>query len=387
MTTTAGMLEGVTVLDLSTVGPGSRCSAMLADLGADVVKVGRPPGKGGIEPHWWAYGAGRNTRRIRIDMTDPRGVEAFLALAATADVILDSFRPGVVDKLGIGYEAVAARNPGIVYAHLTGFGQDGPYARWAGHDIDYLAVGGFLHTQGRRPDGGPAIAGATIADSAGGGMHAVIAITAALFRRERTGEGARLDVAATDGVLSLMQLHIDEYLATGTEPGPDSTLLTGRYACYQAYECADGRWVAVGAIEGKFFRNLCGARGLPERAADQYDDAAQDDLKAALAAAFKAKPRDEWVAELADADTCVAPILTIAEVAGDPHLVARGAFTVARHPEHGEVRQLGPVLAGGERPLNGVYEVSSETHTEELLAAAGLESGRITELMDEGVVA
>ena len=342
-----GNLAGVTVLDLSTVGPGARCTAILADLGADVVKIGRP--SGGLRPPWFSYGAGRGTRAVVLDLKAAEGRADFLRLAADADVVVESYRPGVVARLGIGYSDVAAVNPGIVYASLTGYGQDGPYAQWAGHDLNYLAVGGFLATQGRRADGGPALPGATVADSAGGGMHAVIAILAALLRRRQTGDGQHLDVSATDGVLSLMSLHLDEHLATGAEPGPGSTLLTGRYACYDVYETADGGWLAVGAIEAHFFANLCRLLGCAQLAPAQYDDERQDEVRTALAAAFRTRTRDEWVALLAPADTCVAPVLTVAEVTRDAHLRARGAFTTFTHPDHGTVEQVAPVIAGARR--------------------------------------
>ena len=324
---------------------------MLADLGADVIKVARPPGRGGIEPPWFSYGAGRGTRVVRLDLSSEQGHDAFLHLAATADVVVESYRPGVADRLGIGYADVAKVNERIVYAALTGYGQDGPYAKWAGHDINYLAVGGFFATQGRRGDGGPAIPGATVADSAGGGMHAVVAILAALLRRTTTGEGQYLDVSATEGVLSLMSLHVDEYLATGNEPTAGSGLLTGRYACYDLYQAADGRWLAVGAIEAVFFANLCRALGCEQWVAHQFDDEAQDEIRAAFRAAFTQRSRDEWVDLLSAADTCVAPVQSIAEVAADPHLRLRGAISCVRHPEHGEVEQVGPVIAGSRRQL------------------------------------
>jgi alpha-methylacyl-CoA racemase len=345
-----GQLAGITVLDLSTVGPGSRCTAMLADLGADVVKFLRPRGTGGIEPPWFAYGAGRGTRTKHLDLKNDEGRDTFLKIAAQADVVVESFRPGVADRLGIGWDIVSAANPRIVYAALTGYGQDGPYAAWAGHDINYLAVGGFLAMQGRRNDGRPAMPGATVADSAGGGMQAVIAILAALVARTQSGKGQYLDVSATEGVVSLMSLHIDEYLATGNAPSAGSSLLNGRYACYDVYEAADGKWLAVGAIEARFFDNLCRALGVEARASQQYNDDFQDEIRAAFAAAFSTRTRDAWVQELAAADTCVAPVLSIAEVAADPHLRARDAFACVVHPDHGEVEQVGPVIAGSVRP-------------------------------------
>ncbi len=216
-------LAGVTVLDHSTVGPASRCTQILGDLGAQVIKIG-PVGGDRWPPPWFAYGAGRRTKRARFDLKSERGRDAFLRLASHADVIVDSFRPGVADKLGVGFEAVHVHNPGLIYCATSGYGQFGPYRDRAGHDINYLALGGFLATQGTRADGGPAIPGATVADSAGGGMHAAIAILAALVRRGHSHEGVFLDVSTTEGVLALTSLNVDEYLATGVEPGPGTTL-------------------------------------------------------------------------------------------------------------------------------------------------------------------
>ncbi|HXX90179.1 MAG TPA: CaiB/BaiF CoA-transferase family protein [Acidimicrobiales bacterium] len=386
----AGLLAGVTVLDLSTVGPAARCTRLLADYGAGVVKVGAVPGRGPgqIEPQFFAYGGRRGTRHVRVDVRDPDGRDAFLVLAGGADVVVESFRPGVVDKLGIGYDAVRERNPGIVYCSTTGYGQSGPRAAWAGHDLDYLAVGGFLASSGRRADGGPPIPGATVADSAAGGMHAAMAVMAALFGRARTGEGAYLDVSVADGVLWLMSLAVDEYLATGAEPGPGHDVLTGRYACYDTYAAADGRWLAVAAIEPKFFANVCGALGCERWVGHQYDDDAQDAIRADFAAAFATRARDEWVATLAGADTCVAPVQSVAELADDPQLAHRGALVEARHDEHGTFRQVGAVLAGM-TPLEVPVRLPSPgaTDTDELLVAAGVDVARVAELRGKGVIA
>lgn len=317
------MLEGFTVVDLSSVGPGPRCTWILADLGADVVKVVAPASAGRIEPPFHTYGAGRGTRRVEIDLkTDP---EAFLSLASTSDAVVESFRPGVADRLGIGYEAVSARNPRLVYAAITGYGQDGPYAQWAGHDLNYLAMCGYVASQRN------ALPGATVADSAGGGMHAAVSILAALLRCERTGEGAYLDVSTTNGALFLTALQVDQYLATGEQ----SSLLTGGYACYGVYECADGRSISVGAIETQFFSNLCEALGLAELAGHQYDDAKQDELRGALRDVFATRSRDEWVDLLAGSDTCVAPVLSVDEVAATFPTQDAGGF-----------RQLRPLIAG-----------------------------------------
>jgi alpha-methylacyl-CoA racemase len=248
--------------------------------------------------------------------------------------------------MGIGYEDLKARNPRIVFCSTTGYGQDGPRAQWAGHDLNYLAVGGFLDCSGRGPDGRPPIPGATVADSAGGGMNAVMGILAALVQRANTGEGAYLDVSAADGVLALMALQVDEHLATGVVPGPGHGILTGRYACYGVYGCRDGKWLTVAAIEPKFWANLCRALGLERWIEHQLDDAVQDEIRADVEAVLRTRPRDEWCAELAPADTCVAPVLSVPEVVADEQFAARNAFVWATDAEHGDFRQVGWVLAG-----------------------------------------
>src|SRR6478752_3317255 len=187
--TTPGLLDGVTVLDLASVGPAARTSRWLADYGARVIKVGPPPKQSGVQivPPFYAYGGHRAMERVQLDLKASEGKAAFLRLAAKADVVIESFRPGVVDRLGIGFADVAAANAGIVYCSTSGYGQTGPKAQWAGHDINYLAAGGYLDCSGRNAEGGPALPGATVADSAGGGMQAVIAILAALVARDATG--------------------------------------------------------------------------------------------------------------------------------------------------------------------------------------------------------
>jgi len=339
------MLEGITVLDLSTVGPAARASRWLADYGARVIKVGAPAGLQ-IEPPFYAYSAHRGMERVGIDLKSDEGMASFLEMLDSADVLIESFRPGVVDRLGIDYDALKGRNPRLVYCSTSGYGQDGPRSQWAGHDLNYLAVGGYLDCTGRRADGGPPIPGATVADSAGGGMHAVIAILAALVQRASTGEGAYLDVSVADGVLALMALAVDEYLAVGVEPGPRHGLLTGRYACYDVYGCADGGWLTVAAIEPRFWANLCKAVGLERWIEHQTDDDLQDEIRGELAAVFRTRSRDDWVAELGPADTCVAPVLSVPEVVDNEQYAARGAFIEATDADHGTFRQVGHVLAG-----------------------------------------
>jgi alpha-methylacyl-CoA racemase len=382
-------LAGVTVLDLSGVGPASRASRILADYGAEVIKVSPTSAKGGvqIQPPFYSYGAGRGMKRLRVDLKSPDGKAAFLRLASRSDVIIESFRPGVVARMGIGYDDVRKLNQSIVYCSTSGYGQDGPRAKWAGHDLNYLAVSGYLHCSGRRADGGPALPGATVADSAAGGMHAAIAILAALLQRKSTGLGEYLDVSVADGALQLMSLHIDRYLATGEEPGPSGDILTGRYACYDVYAARDGKWLSVAAIEPAFFANLCRALGCDPWIAKQLDDASQEAIRADFRHAFLAKDRDQWVAELASKDTCVAPVATIPELVDDPAFIARSAFANAEHGKRGRFRQVGPVLAGPKRdvPTHRVADAAA-SESADVLASAGMTRAEIERLRAQGII-
>jgi alpha-methylacyl-CoA racemase len=383
-------LAGHLVLDLASVGPAARASRWLADYGATVVKVGPTPRHGGaqITPPFHAYGGHRAMKRARFDLKAAAGREAFLRLAAAADVVIESFRPGAAGALGIGYDDVRAVNPRVVYCSTSGYGQEGPYSAWAGHDLNYLALGGYLDCSGRDGSGAPALPGATIADGAAGGLHAVAAILAALLRRSASGEGAYLDVAVVDGVLALMSLFVDEFLATGRVPGPRHDLLTGRYACYDVYRCGDGRFLSVAAIEPRFWANLCAALGCERWVDHQTDDDAQEAIRADLGAAFASRPRDEWVAVLAPADTCVAPVYSVPELVADPHLRARRAFVDARRPGGEPFAQVGFVLAGMDRAQpDPEARDMSVSDTRELLLGVGLTVDEVDALEVEGAVA
>ncbi|MBW2231728.1 MAG: CoA transferase [Deltaproteobacteria bacterium] len=382
-------LEGITVLNLASVGPAARAARNLADYGARVVQVSPTLKKGAkqIQPPFHSYGAGRGLERIQIDLKSAGGRAAFLDLAAKADVLIESYRPGVVNRLGIGFEDVRAVNPRIIYCSTTGYGQDGPAAGWAGHDINYLAMTGFLACTEPRPDGGPPIPGATVADSAGGGLHAVVAILAALVRRSMGGDGQYLDVSAAEGVLSLMSLSLDQFLATDEVAGPRQVLLTGRYAFYDVYPCRDGKWISVGAIEPRFYRNLCQRLDLEQYAEQQMQDEMQDEIRAAFREVFLTRERDDWVAELAPNDTCVAPVYEIPEIAADPHFRERRIFMDAEHEEEGKFRQVGPILAGGvrEQPIHRVRPLY-ESDAPALLEWVGYSAEEIERLREDGEV-
>ncbi len=386
----SGHLDGITVLNLASVGPAARCARMLSDYGARVIKIGPTPRKGGvqIQPPFHTYSASRGMEQVQIDMKNEEGKAAFLRLVENADVVIESFRPGVVNRLGIGFEDLKKINPRLVYCSTSGFGQDGPHSQWAGHDVNYLAVGGFLGCTAKGEHGVSPLPGATIADSAGGGMHAVIAVMAALLKREKTGEAEFLDVSIADGVLSFMALYVDQYLATDHVVGPESAMLTGRYACYNTYRCGDGEGLSVGAIEPAFWKNLCELTGLDKWVKHQTDEEVREQITADFREVFLTKSRDEWVEILAANNTCVAPILSMAEVAEDPQYQARKAFVNATHPTKGEFKQVGPVLAGGDRNIES-YDVPDLTKTDSdaIFAEAGLSESEIAKLKEEGAIA
>jgi alpha-methylacyl-CoA racemase len=279
---------------------------------------------------------------------------------------------------------VAASNPSVVYCSVTGFGHEGPRSSWAGHDINYVAIGGFLAAAGRRADGVAPLPGSTVADAAAGGMHAALAICTALVGRGATGVGTHLEVSAVDGVVWLCSLMIDEYLATGTQAHPGHGLLTGRYACYDTYLAGDGGALSVGAIEHRFFDNLCRALGCEQWSPHQFDDDAQPAIRRYFTETFATKSRDEWAAELADAETCVAPVRTIAEVATDPNT----PVVEADHPVEGRVRQLGAVLAGMPALSEPVaLPTPAATDTQALLAAAGVDPATVARWFETQAVA
>jgi alpha-methylacyl-CoA racemase len=340
------LLAAITVLDYGSMGPGARACRILADYGAKVVRVLPPADAGRHELPFYAYAAHRGMRACALDLKSDAGRAALLDLAGRSDVIVEAFRPGVADRLGIGYHAVRAVNPAVIYCAATSYGQSGPYSSWAGHDINLLAVTGYLSCGERAAGKAPALPGATVADAAGGGMHAAMAVLAALVGRAGDGRGCYLDVATTDGMLGLMALNLDEFLATGSVPAPGHGILTGRFACYGLYQCGDGGWVSVGAVEPRFFANLCAVLGIADRAKRQYQPEAQAALRAELRAAFASRCRDEWMAVLGPADTCVAPVYDVAEVVDDPHHQSRGVFVDARDEAHGHLRQVGPLWAG-----------------------------------------
>ncbi len=323
-------LSGVRVLDLTRLLPGPFLTMVLADMGADVVKVedprigdylrGFPPAKAGMSGRFLAVNRGK--RSLALDLKDPAGRATFGKLVEKADVVVESFRPGVMEKLGVGYAALAAINPKIVMCSISGFGQTGPYADRAGHDLGYIGLAGVL-AMGGAAGGAPMLPGVQIADLAGGGLWGATAILAALFRRERTGQGAWLDISMTEGALALLAAELGN-LDCGARPTRGRDTLNGALACYGVYATSDGRYLAVGALEPKFWIALNTAIGRPPNISEIVGD--QVKLRAELAAVFATKTGAEWAEILGKHDCCVELVVELDELAAHPVHQAREVF-------------------------------------------------------------
>lgn len=383
-----GPLDGVRVLDLTRLLPGNYCTLLLADLGADVVKV-EEPGRGDyirwaaplVDGQGAAHRAlNRGKRSITLDLKSADGPVVLRRLAAGADAVVESFRPGVLERLGGGYDALSAENPRLVYCALTGYGQDGPYRDRAGHDIDYIGLAGILEATG--PADGPPVLPAVQVGDFGGGMAAAVAVVAGLREAAVTGHGRVLDVSMLDVAVSWTAVSMSWYLATGQVPARGAMPLTGGLACYRAYPCADGRFLAVGALEPQFWRELCERLNLPDLIENHLaPPPRQEEMASRLAAVLAERTRDEWARELADLDACVAPVNDVAETARDPQVVHRGMVAEVGGRPVGP----GPAVHGGGPP--GVSQAPDlGEHTEEVLSEAGLTASQIAELRSRSTI-
>lgn len=390
-------LAGVRVLDLTRLLPGGYASQLLADLGADVLKV-EEPGAGdysrGMPPFARTVGHGflavnRNKRSAAINLKHPRGREALLRLADSADVLLESFRPGVLARLGLAHETLRARNPRLIVCAITGYGQDGPYSQRAGHDLNYIGYAGLL-AHLTPPGQPPTLPGAQFADIAGGALMAVVGVLAALVGRASSGAGCVVDVSMLDGTLALLPLLASMVLNGVPEPGPGEGWLAGALPGYGVYETADGRYVTLGALEPKFWAEFCRRVGRPDLIARQFPRDAEDRRQVGeeLAALLRARTRDDWVAELGDAEVCLGPVNSLAEALANPQVRARGVTTTADFGAEGAGGALRLAPRIGDAPFAvrlGLPPLGA--HTAEALAAAGYTSDEIAALADEGAIA
>jgi alpha-methylacyl-CoA racemase len=391
-------LSDVRILDLTRLLPGGFCTLLLADLGADVIKV-EDTGQGDYVR--WAppyYGSdehtplgtrsaiylalNRNKRSIRLDLKQERGRQALLKLAEGADVLVESFRPGVLDKLGVGYDVLRQANPALVYCPITGYGQDGPNRDRAGHDMNYLGLNGVLGLTGEA--GGPPIqSGAQIADLGGGGLMAAVGILAALQEARRSGKGQMVDISMTDGSLAWLVMEAGRYFGSGEVPQRGNIMLSGGIVCYRPYEAKDG-WVTCGALEPKFWKAFCEGVGRPDLIEHQFEQPGSE-AHAQVAEVFRTKTRDEWKAFNDEHDAMIEPILDLDEALESELVREREMVVSYEQPEMVEIKQLGfPIKlsrtpARIERPAPALGE-----HTAEVLTDAGYSAEDVRDLEESG---
>jgi alpha-methylacyl-CoA racemase len=369
------------VVELASIGPGPFCAMLLADLGADVVRVDRiePSGLGlPMKPEHDVNG--RNRRSIALDLRQSAGRDAALRLADGADALIEGFRPGVAERLGLGPADCQARNPGLVYGRMTGFGQHGPLASAAGHDLNYIALTGALHAIGE-PGRKPVPPLNLVGDYGGGALYLAFGLMAALYERQRSGRGQVVDAAMVDGAGSLASIFYGISASGRWSAERGRNLLDGGAPFYDCYETADGRWVSLGALEPKFFAEFVRLTGLDARFVKrQYDTREWPALRQAIATLFKQRTREQWCALLEGTDACFAPVLDFAEAPQHRHAQARGGFV-----DVGGVRQPAPAPrfdrsgAGAPRPAPAIG-----SHTRELLAEAGYVAAGIEALLASG---
>ncbi len=391
----AEALSGFNILDLSRLLPGPFCSMLLADMGAEVIKIEEP--KVGDYICLWPPQVGRNSgfhvvlnrnkRSLTLNLKASEGKEIFQSLVRDADVVLESFRPGVMKRLGLGYEVLKEINPRLVYCAITGFGSEGIRSQRAGHDINYLALNGILSYSGR--DKRPTMAGVQIADIGGGALLAAFSIVTALLARERLGEGQFIDISMMEGALTWNCLRWGKYLADGKIPFPEDDFLNHGFACYNIYETRDNRYMALGALEPQFWKEFCEAIGRPDWNQPNYFEPGphQKVMKEDIAAIFRQKTQAEWISYFAAKDCCCEPILNLAEVIDDPEMRARQMVVELVHESWGAYRQLGiapkfsltPGIIRSHAPELG-------EHTDTILQELGYSRHQIEELRSKGIV-
>lgn len=342
-------LDGITILDLTRLLPGAVATQWLRDFGAEVIKIEQPgigdyARRGFVSPGENPIFAltNRGKKSVELDLKNTGDQAAFLNLAAGADVVMEGFRPGVMERLGLGYETLRAKNSRLIYTALTGYGVDGKYAALAGHDINYLALSGVLDLMGAKV-GPPVLAGTQIADLAGGSMQAVIGILLALEARHVTGRGQRVDISMFAGSAALLPVPVASFQATGQAPARGDELLSGRYACYQVYPAAEKSYVAVGALEPKFWHNLCRELGCEELIADQFaPEPRQTEIKSILGKKFLSATAEDWFRRLGVKDCCLTPVRNLRDAIQDhpanpvPFLSETPGRAGGRAPDLGE---------------------------------------------------
>ena len=376
-----GPLAGLKVVEIGSIGPGPFCAMLLADLGADVIRVDRVTGAALVGPsaNFRTELLNRGRRSIAVDLKHPDGAEIVLSLVEQADVVMEGFRPGVAERLGIGPDECAARNPAIIYGRMTGFGQDGPWAQAVGHDINYVALSGLLSMVGRR-DQPPTPPLALAGDFGGGGMVLALGILAALFERARSGRGQVIDAAMVHGA-ALLGTCFYGYTQTGEwSPERGTNVVDSGAPFYDAYETADGKWLSVGAMEPHFYADLVKLLELPDDLPAQNDQSSWPRMKTIFADAVRRRTLDEWLQRAEGLNACIAPVLGALEAPHHPHHVARGTFIDVDglvQPAPAPLFSRTPATVDRRPPLPG-------EHTTEALTGWGIDADRVSGWIESG---
>lgn len=391
------LLDDLRVLDLTRLLPGNFCTLLLADLGADVIKVEDPiqgdyirwmPPNVGKESAYHLL-VNRNKKSVTLDLKQPKAIEAFLKLLERSDVLIESFRPGVMDRLGLGYNALKERFPRLIYCAITGYGQDGPFKDRAGHDLNYIGFAGLLSTTKDRM-GHPVVPGVQVADLFGGGLMAALGVVSAYVKRQKTGQGAFLDISMTDGVAFSQPIAFAEPMFAKSQEGMATSLLTGGAVCYNVYKTQDGRFVTLGAIEEKFWKGFIEAVGHPEWSTHQFDMADENDpnsIYTDLCGVFRQKTMAAWEELLAGVDTCFGVVQTHTEAMAHPLFLARGLFGAMNDPDLGAISQLSnPIKVNGTPFQPRLRAPGFGEHTQEILEGAGVDSTTIEALKHSGAI-
>ena len=377
MTERSGPLVGLKLIEFASIGPAPFCAMMLSDMGADVVRIDR---KGG--PPWSAFDVCfRGRRSVAMDLKHPAAAEACLKLIARADGLIEGFRPGVMERLGLGPDMAMARNPALVYGRMTGWGQTGAWAKTAGHDINYVAVSGALHAIGPKDRPVPPLN--LVGDYGGGAMYLAFGMLAAIMHANKTGEGQVIDCAMADGAVSLMAQMYGLHAGGRWHDAREANVIDGGSHFYNSYRCADGEWIAVAAAEPQFYAELRSRMGLDDPAFDaQWDEARWPELKGKLAAVVATKTRAEWCALLEGSDACFAPVLSLAEAPGHPYNRERGTFVeIGGVPQPAPAPRFSRTPGAVQGPPAGIGE-----HNRTALSDWGLEPGEIEALEAEGAI-
>jgi alpha-methylacyl-CoA racemase len=378
-----GPLAGLRIVEFAGIGPAPFCAMMLADNGAEIIRIDRPGAERadpGVADHFW----NRSRKSIAIDLKSEAGIDCARRLVASADGVIEGFRPGVMERLGLGPDVLLADNPKLTFGRMTGWGQDGPYAGMAGHDINYIAISGALHAIGRREDG-PVPPLNLIGDMGGGGMLLAFGMVSALLHAQRTGQGQVVDCAMSEGAAALMVMMYSMQASGVWRDERGTNMLDGACHYYDAYETADGRHIAIGSIEPQFYNEMLSLLGLADDPAfrEQNKRSAWPELKAKIAERFKTRTRDEWCAVFEGTDACFAPVMSLEEAPHHPHNRARGSFVEVKGKH-----QPAPVprfLVSGAVAPSAMH--SSDEVTGKILAEAGFGEDEIANLRAQGAVA